>query len=203
MIGPNGAGKTTLVRVLATLLRPDDGSLVLAGAPCPSQARRARAYIGYLGHDPLVYPDLTARENLELFASMYGLGDASARIDALLDRVGLLARSLEPVRGYSRGMAQRLGIARMLLHSPPVLLLDEPYSGLDVEGARVLDEELVPAAGHTIVAVTHEVDRAHALAERVVVMRSGKVVDDLRTAEVSLAELERRYAELVGAVAPT
>lgn len=198
MIGPNGAGKTTLVRVLATLLRPDGGELVVAGARCPDDARRARAYIGYLGHDPLIYPDLTARENLEFFASMYGLEDASGRIDGLLDRVGLLARSLEPVRRYSRGMAQRLGIARMLLHSPPLLLLDEPYSGLDVEGARVLDEELAPAAGRTIVAVTHEVERAHGLATRVVVMRSGLIVDEVATRGVDPTELGERYRDLVG-----
>lgn len=201
MIGPNGAGKTTLVRVLATLLRPDNGSLKVAGARCPQDARKARAHVGYLGHDPLIYPDLTARENLEFFASMYGLRDASARIDGLLDRVGLLARSLEPVRGYSRGMAQRLGIARMLLHSPRLLLLDEPYSGLDVEGARILDEELAPGIGRALVAVTHEVDRAYGLADRIIVMRSGRIVDELQTVGLGLPELERRYAELAGAPA--
>lgn len=199
VIGPNGAGKTTLVRVLATLLRPDAGDLVVAGARCPDDARLARGALGYLGHDPLVYPDLTARENLELFSAMYGLGGETARIDDLLDRVGLLSRSLEPVRGYSRGMAQRLGIARMILHAPRLLLLDEPYSGLDVEGAAALDRELARDTGRTIVAVTHEVVRAHALADRVIVMRAGRVVAEIDTAELDADGLGRRYAELVGA----
>jgi len=200
VIGPNGAGKTTLIRVLATLMRPDAGELSVAGEPCPERARRARAAIGYMGHDPLVYPDLTARENLELFAALYGIDRPAARIDALLDRVGLLARSLDPARSFSRGMAQRLGIARMLLHEPRLLVLDEPYSGLDVTGAAVLDRELAPERGRTVVVVTHEVDRAHALADAVLVMRAGRVVEEIATGGIDAATLRERYAEHIGGV---
>jgi heme exporter protein A len=197
IIGPNGAGKTTLIRVIATLMRPDEGELRVAGEPCPERARHARAAIGYMGHDPLVYPDLTARENLELFAALYGVPAPGPRIDALLDRVGLLARSLDPARSFSRGMAQRLGIARMLLHGPRLLVLDEPYSGLDVAGADALDRELAPGLGRTLVVVTHEIDRAHALADRVLVMRSGKVVERIATAELDAGGLRDRYAAIV------
>ena len=185
IVGPNGAGKSTLVRVVATLLRPDDGTLRVAGAECPADARRARRVIGYLGHEPLVYPDLSGRENLELHAALHAVRRPAARIEELLDRVGLLARSLDPVRVYSRGMAQRLGIARMLLHEPRLLLLDEPYAGLDAAGARVLDGELADMAGRSLVIVTHELTRARRLADRVLIMRAGRI-----TAERSTAELD-------------
>jgi heme exporter protein A len=182
VVGPNGAGKSTLVRILATLLRPDGGTLSVAGAPCPERARAARRAIGFLGHDPLVYPDLSARENLELYAALHGVRRPGRRIEDLLDRVGLLARSLDPVRVYSRGMAQRLGIARLLLHRPRLLLLDEPYGGLDAAGARILDEELADMSGRALLIVTHELGRARSLADRVLVMRAGRVRAEARTA---------------------
>ena len=139
VLGPNGAGKSTLLRMVATLLRPDAGEITVCGARLPDEAGDARRAIGYLGHDPLVYLDLTARQNLELYADLYGLDDARDRVDAALDRVGLLARSFDTARTFSRGMAQRLGLARALLHEPSLLLLDEPYAGLDAAGAHLLD----------------------------------------------------------------
>ena len=177
VLGPNGAGKSTLLRMLATLLRPDAGTLEVCGHPCPDRAGRARRELGYLGHDPLVYLDLTARQNLELYADLYGLRDAGPRIDDALDEVGLLARSLDPVRTFSRGMAQRLGLARVLLHRPRLLLLDEPYAGLDAAGARLLDGVLARRdPGRGVVIVTHEVERGVALAGRVLVLRAGRPV---------------------------
>ncbi len=197
LLGPNGAGKSTLLRMLATLLRPEAGELAVCGAQLPRDARRARAQIGYLGHDPLVYLDLTARQNLELYADLYGLPDAAARVSEALDRVGLRARSFDPVRTFSRGMAQRLGLARVRLHAPRLLLLDEPYSGLDAAGARLLDgvlAELEPGCG--AVMVTHEVERGVALAGRVLVLRAGRPVLSEATAALG-AGFRRRYEELV------
>ncbi len=177
VLGPNGAGKSTLLRMLATLLRPEAGELSVCGAPLPDRAIRARAEIGYLGHDPLVYLDLTARQNLELYADLYGLEDAPARITEGLDRVGLLARSFDPVRTFSRGMAQRLGLARALLHRPRLLLLDEPYAGLDAAGARLLDGVIGDlGATRGAVMITHEVERGVAMAGRVLVLRAGRPV---------------------------
>jgi heme exporter protein A len=159
VLGPNGAGKSTLLRMIATLLRPEGGEVEVCGHPLPARANRARAEIGYLGHDPMVYLDLTARQNLELYADLFGLDDARDRVDRGLDRVGLLARSFDPVRTFSRGMAQRLGLARALLHEPRVLLLDEPYSGLDAAGARLLDAVLGDlGADRAAIIVTHEVE---------------------------------------------
>ena len=197
LLGPNGAGKSTLLRMLATLLRSEAGELSVCGAKVPDDAARARAEIGYLGHDPLVYLDLTARQNLELYADLYGLCDAAARITEALDRVGLLARSFDPVRTFSRGMAQRLGLARVQLHAPRLLLLDEPYAGLDAAGARLLDGVLAALGpGRGAVMITHEVERGVSLAGRVLVLRAGRPV--LSDATAGLGDgFRRRYEELV------
>jgi heme exporter protein A len=198
VLGPNGAGKSTLLRTLATLLRPDAGTLAIAGRPCPKEAGAVRGLLGYLGHDPLVYLDLTARQNLELYADLYGVPEAGERIDAVLREVGLLARSYDAVREFSRGMAQRLGLARLMLHRPSLLLLDEPHAGLDAAGRRLLDAMLEEARGaRGVVLVTHEVERAVAQASRVMVLRAGRTVLDEPTAGVDPAALRARYEALV------
>ncbi len=158
--------------MLATLLRPDSGSITLFGDPLPSGARRARASIGYLGHDPLVYRDLTCTQNMELAADLYAVGHAA--IHPALDRVGLLSRANDPVRDLSRGMTQRLGLARLTLHSPRLLLLDEPHASLDEAGAAVLDE-IITGRGETgVVIVTHDHERARRLGDRSVTMVRGR-----------------------------
>jgi heme exporter protein A len=198
VLGPNGAGKSTLLRMLATLLRPDAGDLRVCGHACPDDAGDARREIGYLGHDPLVYLDLTARQNLELYADLYGLPDARERVDDALDRVDLLARSFDLVRTFSRGMAQRLGLARALLHEPRLLLLDEPYAGLDAAGARLLDRLLEDAGdGRGVVIVTHEVERGVAIAGRLLVLRAGRAVLSEATGSVTGPAFRARYEELV------
>lgn len=197
VVGPNGAGKSTLLRILATLLRPDAGTLRVVGASIPKEAQIARQHIGYLGHDPMVYLDLTAHQNLELFADLYGIPDARERIPAALGRVGLLARTHDPVRTFSRGMAQRLGIARLTLHEPRLLLLDEPYTGLDVQGARLLDEVVEGVASpQGMVMVTHELDRALALTDQVLVLRAGRPVSLLASADIELETFRADYQEL-------
>jgi heme exporter protein A len=176
IVGPNGAGKTTMLRMAASLIRPDSGSLTISGHSIPSHAARVRAMIGYLGHQPLLYLDLTAWQNLEFFADLYGVPHARARIEEMLDRVDLLARAYDPVRTFSRGMAQRLGLARLLLHDPRLLLLDEPHAGLDADGRRVLDEIVcaAPSEGRAILIASHELDRTRALAHREVVLTAGR-----------------------------
>jgi heme exporter protein A len=199
VVGPNGAGKSTLLRMLATLLRPDEGTLSVAGHPLPAQARRARGLIGYLGHDPLVYLDLTAWQNLELFGALYGVPRLREAVPAALARVGLLPRAHDAVRTFSRGMAQRLGIARLTLHAPELLLLDEPYTGLDAAGGRLLDGLLADVgAGRGAVIVTHELDRALRLADEVLVMRAGRIVLRAATAALTPDGFARTYAEVTG-----
>jgi heme exporter protein A len=200
VLGPNGAGKTTLLRMLATLLRPDTGSLRIAGHDLPDRAGRARGLIGYLGHDPLLYLDLTAWQNLELFADLYGVQGSRRRIEEMLDRVGLLTRAYDTVRGFSRGMAQRLGIARLLLHRPSLLLLDEPHASLDASGQMLLDSVLADARGaQGVVIVTHDVERGLSLADRAVVMLRGRVVVEEERPGLDPAAFRARYDALVGA----
>ena len=163
VLGPNGAGKTTLLRMLATLLRPQAGSLIVLGAQLPRDGYKVRGRLGLLAHEPLLYRDLTARENLRFHARLHGVD--FARIDTLLDHVGLALRGDEPLRTFSRGMVQRVAVCRAVLHEPELLLLDEPYANLDAEGvARV--EPLV-AAARTKVLVSHDHAAARAVADRV------------------------------------
>src|SRR5436853_4725712 len=131
VLGSNGAGKTTLLRVLATLLRPHRGRLSVLGFDLPRQAHEARAGIGLLAHEPLLYLDLTGRENLEFYARLYKVPSADGRIASLLDAVGMSRRADEPLRSLSRGMIQRLAVCRAVLHAPALLLLDQPWSHLD------------------------------------------------------------------------
>ena len=190
-MGPNGAGKTTLLRMLATLQRPTKGTLSVMGHELPDNAQLVRPRLGYLGHDPLVYLDLTALQNLEFFAGLYGITAPRERIEELLDHVGLLARAFEPVRTFSRGMAQRLGIARLLLHRPSLLLLDEPTSGLDASGAALLDR--VVEDGVSVVLVTHDVERAVQVADRVMVLRAGRLRLERVTAGLDPAAFRAEY----------
>ena len=149
--GPNGSGKTTLLRMLAGLAVPSRGDLVV-GAD--------RSDIGYLAHEPLVYRELTALENLDLFGRLYHVPERRERIGMLLERFGLWEARNERVAAYSRGMAQRLALCRTLLHEPGLLVLDEPYSALDEDGATLLDRELEALAGsHTLVVATHDPER--------------------------------------------
>ena len=172
LTGPNGAGKTTLLRVLATVLRPSAGDVSVAGHDLPRDARRARAAVGYAGHDPLVYPGLRARENLELYAALYGV-DGGA-VGPALARVGLADRAGDLAGDLSRGMLQRLALARATLHGPELLLLDEPTAALDAEGREVLDE-LLGEAGRSTVIATHEPERFSGRGWRRVELRAGRV----------------------------
>jgi heme exporter protein A len=174
VLGPNGAGKTTLLRVLATLLRPTGGEVSVLGCALPRDAWRVRGRIGYLGHEPLLYRDLTGVENLRFQARLHGLpSDGEERIATLLERVRMTRRADELVRSLSAGMVQRLAICRALLHEPDLLLLDEPRSHLDPEAAALVEPLVGAAPGRTRVVVTHDVDAGLAEADLVLALRAG------------------------------
>lgn len=175
VIGPNGAGKSTLLRILATLLRPSAGEAEVLGAALPGEAWRARGRIGYLGHSPLLYRELSVRENLDFNARLHGVAGAGERIERLLEASGLARRGDELVRNLSAGMLQRAAICRAVVHEPELLLLDEPRSHLDVGAARVVDEllgECGPGGARTRVIVTHELEAGLAAASRVLALRA-------------------------------
>jgi heme ABC exporter ATP-binding subunit CcmA len=154
--GPNGSGKTTLLRICAGLAQPTDGTI---------ERTVERAQVGYLGHEPLVYRELTALENLELYGRLYRVPERRERIGMLLERFGLWDARHDRIASYSRGMTQRLGLCRVLLHRPELLVLDEPYSALDDAGAELLDAQLAELRGErTVVLATHDPERVQPLA---------------------------------------
>jgi len=177
VFGPNGAGKTTLLRLLAGLLKPSSGSARLAGINLPG-GTLARSRVGLISHHTLLYEALSARENVSFAARLYGIRDPVTRVDDSLRRMSILERANAPVRLLSRGMQQRVSIARAMVHSPQVVLADEPYSGLDESGARALTVLLkeLRSAGTAIIIVTHNLAEGLALATHAAVMQRGKFV---------------------------
>ena len=185
VFGSNGAGKTTLLRVLATLLRPHAGTARVLDADLPGDAWKVRGRIGYLGHEALLYRDLTARENLVFQSRLFGV--ERARVDEVLEQVGMQRRADEPVRNLSRGMLQRVATARAVLHDPPVLLLDEPRANLDPKAAELLEPLIGRASGRTRVLVTHDVEGGLSESDIALGLRRGRqeiagsaTVDQLR-----------------------
>ncbi|HEX2679239.1 MAG TPA: ABC transporter ATP-binding protein, partial [Polyangiales bacterium] len=189
VFGPNGAGKTTLLRVLATLLRPQGGSAHVLGRTLPGEAWKVRGHVGLLGHDPLLHRDLTARENLRFHARLHGV--AFARIDELLEQVGLALRGDEPVRELSRGMVQRVAACRAVLHEPEVLLLDEPTANLDPAASDALDPLVGRASGRTRVVTSHDPARGLAEADVVLGLRGGRA--ELSGSDVSEDAVRELY----------
>jgi heme exporter protein A len=197
LLGPNGAGKTTFIRILASLSRPTSGKVTIGGLHLPDEAGEVRRRLGVIAHQPLLYGDLTAEENLRFFARMYGLHQVGSRIIQVLELVGLKAARRELVRTFSRGMQQRLSIARALLHDPSVLLFDEPFTGLDQDASAMLDGLLseIASQGRTVVMTSHDLERSARLASRIDILSRGKVAASARKSDLrreTLPELYRR-----------
>jgi heme exporter protein A len=197
LLGPNGAGKSTLVGILSTLVSPTSGSVRYGGASPTADAEpdddELRGTIGVIAHESHCYGDLSGHENLVFFARLYGLDDARAAADALIARVGLRDAAHRPARTYSRGMLQRLAVARALVHKPRLLLADEPFTGLDRAGVALLADLLAEerARGCILVVVTHDFDAVGPLVDRVVVLARGRVAHDARRAGEPLADIYR------------
>ena len=197
IFGPNGAGKTTLLRLCATLLRPSHGSLRLFGRALGDGNTQARRQTGFLSHQSLLYPDLTPTQNLEFYARMYGVDRPAQRVRDALAAAGLAGWAQRPVRTLSRGLEQRCALARVLLHTPRLLLLDEPFTGLDAEAVAMLSGTLREAhrQGTTLVMTTHDVPRGFELCDRGVILMGGRFVWGGALASTSVDEVLRRYAQ--------
>jgi heme exporter protein A len=193
VLGPNGAGKTTLLRVLATLLRPHAGRVQVLGSDLPRDAHAVRPQIGLVAHEPLLYRELTGRENLGFYARLYGIDEPSLRVEELLATTGLSRRADEPVRSLSRGMIQRLAICRAVLHRPALLLLDEPRGGLDPEAAELVEPLIGRGFGGTRVLVTHDVERSLVEADRVLGLRDGRALLNAFSTQLRPADLRALY----------
>lgn len=177
LLGSNGAGKTTLLRILAGLTRPTRGTYVIQGCSGRRLPRLARRQIGFLSHIPQLYAELSARENLLFFGKLYGVSPLEERVKEVLSQVGMETRADDPMLHHSRGMQQRISIARALLHDPPLLLLDEPYSGLDASSVRKLNLllEQFHRQGKTMILTTHQMEAAISFADRVAILQRGFV----------------------------
>lgn len=199
LLGANGAGKTTLLRILACLTKPAAGSALVVGLDCVREAQQVRHLVGFVAHQPYLYEDLTALENLLFFARMYSVQPAHERSIELLRRVGLERRQHERVSTFSRGQIQRLSWARALLHSPSLLLLDESDTGLDQSGRELIDSFLAEHTerGGSTLFITHQLERALQLSDHILLLAAGRIVYRQATAQLTLEELQQRYQEVV------
>jgi heme exporter protein A len=201
VLGPNGAGKTTLLRVLATLSKPSGGVVQISGYDVSRAGAQVRKLIGLVSHQTMLYPHLSAEDNLYFYGRLYDVpdlnsqGNSQGRIDEVLELVGLAARRTDLVRTFSRGMYQRLTIARAILHRPQVMFFDEPYTGLDQQAASVLSEVLttVAAAGRTVLLTTHNLERGLVGCDRAVILKQGKIVRETNRDEIDPTSFSELY----------
>ena len=199
LLGPNGAGKTTLMRLIAALSRPTSGKILIEGIDLSKQAEQIRRRLGVISHQTMLYDDLTARENLRFYGDLYGVDHVDDRIDHVLEDVGLAGRDGDRFRTFSRGMKQRLTIARAVLHEPSILLLDEPFTGLDTAARDMLASHIsgFRSEGRTIVLVTHDLTQALTLADEFILLSRGRVIRQGKTSDVTIDDLESLYRTTV------
>jgi heme exporter protein A len=201
LMGPNGAGKSTLLSILSTLSRPSSGEVRYGSRSHRQAEEELRGRIGLVAHAPMLYRQLSCRENLRFWARLYGVGDAAAEVERWLARVGLAEAADKPAQDLSRGMAQRLALARALLPDPELLLLDEPFTGLDREAIATLRKELAAAreAGKIVALVSHELDAVDGLCQHLVVLRRGRVAGELREpgGALAVARIQEAYLAAV------
>lgn len=202
IFGPNGAGKSTLIKVLATIMNPSSGSIHIDGRDVKTRTEEVRRSLGVVTHQTFLYHDLTAGENLEFYCRMYDVPRSGERIREVADTVGMASRLHDRVGTLSRGMQQRLSIARALLHEPSVMLLDEPETGLDQQGISML-WEAVRTGGYgkrTVVLTTHNLERGLAFCERLLILARGKIVCQRSAQALDLADLKQVYQEATAGV---
>jgi ABC-type multidrug transport system ATPase subunit len=195
LLGPNGAGKSTLLGVLATIVAPTSGTIRYGMATAGESGPALRRRIGVLAHELYLYPELSAQQNLTFFANLYGL-DAARAVPAALDRAGLSDRAADEVGSFSRGMRQRLALERALLHQPRLVLLDEPFTGLDDRSVGAVSDRLrrLSAGGAIVIVATHDLDVADGLVTRVALVRDGRLIAD----EAAAPGLRARYRSAIG-----
>lgn len=195
LFGPNGAGKSTLIRILSTLAKPSSGRVEIAGYDLAEDTQNLRHQIGVISHATYLYGNLTALENIELYARLYGVDNPGKQAKALIKQMGLAERMHHLVRTFSRGMQQRLSIARALIHQPGIIFLDEPYTGLDQHAAHLLSELLsqLNNGERTFILITHNISRGLALANQVAILVEGKIIYNQPRSQVNEAEFEQLY----------
>lgn len=199
IFGPNGAGKTTLIKLLSTLTKPTSGKLIIANHDIKKDPDKVRGLIGVISHDPYLYGSLSALENIKFFASLYGIPHAKEKVIDVIKQVGLESRMHDLVRTFSRGMQQRLAVARAIIHEPKILLLDEPYTGLDQHGGRIFRDLLKWLKSHnrTIIMTTHDLPEGLEFSNRVAILDRGKIVYEGDTGGVEITRFKEIYFEKI------
>ncbi len=194
IIGPNGAGKSTLLKIFASLISPTEGTLQIFGTK-GNDREDVQDRIGMLSHETFLYDNLTARENLVFFGKLYGMEPAALaeRCDYLIKKIGLWKRAEDPVKNFSRGMKQRLSFARAIIHDPSLLLLDEPYTGLDMNASSLMEHLLMEKSDMVKIMVTHDLDKAFRLCSRLLIMEGGNIVHDVGANDPNA----RKFAEAI------
>ncbi|MDF2606535.1 MAG: heme exporter protein CcmA [Bacillales bacterium] len=199
ILGPNGAGKSTLLKVIATLLKPTSGEVTIDGLDLKKDPIKIKSKLGYLPHASLLYDHFTPYENLKFFSKVYYLDNVEERIHKLIDDVGLRLFTHEPVKSFSRGMVQRIAIARSILHDPEILLLDEPHTGLDQQAIGILNNVVAKLQERdvTTLIVTHDFLQAAKVCDRIVIVRNGRIADDFLLDGQDINLLQKRYQSVV------
>jgi heme exporter protein A len=202
ILGPNGAGKSTLLKVLATLIKPTSGFIKVNDMDLKKNHIEIKKIMGYLPHSSLLYDHYTPLENLIFFGNIYGVKNVEQRAIALVKEVGLSFFLNEPVKNFSRGMIQRIAIARAIVHEPEILLLDEPHTGLDQGAIAILNNVILSmkAKGTTTLMVTHDFKQAAEICDRIIIVKNGKIVDDFRIENQNLGLVSEKYEQLVEGV---
>jgi len=195
ILGPNGAGKSTLLKVLATLIKPTSGQVLVNGLDLKKNQIEIKKLLGYLPHSSLLYDHYSPLENLVFFGNIYGVKDVEQKAINLVKEVGLTFFLNEPIKNFSRGMIQRIAIARAIVHDPEVLLLDEPHTGLDQGAISILNNVIVSMKekGATTLMVTHDFKQAAEICDRVIIVKNGKIVDDFKIENRNLGFVSEKY----------
>lgn len=202
ILGPNGAGKSTLLKVLATLIKPTSGLVKINGLDLKKDHIEVKKMFGYLPHSSLLYDHYTPLENLMFFGNLYGVKDVENRARQLVNEVGLSFFINEPVKNFSRGMIQRIAIARAIIHEPKIMLLDEPHTGLDQGAITILNDVVLSMKdkGCTTLMVTHDFKQAAAICDRIIIVKNGKIADDFKINNKSLSLVSEKYQVIVEGV---
>lgn len=197
LFGSNGTGKTTLVKILATILPADSGELTLFGKKIEKRSKDVKAMIGFMSHEPYLYNELSAFENLNFYANLYSIKNKKERIENLLREVGLYHRSYDRVGSFSRGMKQRLSLARAILHNPDIIFLDEPYAGLDIRAQEILNDLILRLNenGKTFFLITHDIGISFEIANRIGIISKGQIVYETEGVEKQV--FSDKYREIL------
>ncbi|OIJ16237.1 heme ABC exporter, ATP-binding protein CcmA [Anaerobacillus arseniciselenatis] len=199
ILGPNGAGKSTVLKILGGLIKASSGEVKVNGLDLKKDSYDVKRKIGFLAHNSFLYDHLTPLENLKFFGKLYGVENVEERAKQLIDEVGLSFFTHDPVRSFSRGMMQRIAIARAIIHQPEILLFDEPHTGLDQQAIKLLNDVILRMRdeGSTILMVTHDFQQAIETCDRFIIIKNGKIVDDLQNVERNIDTITEKYMEQV------